>query len=61
LNKVFVVTSCPKGTLAIDERRACFINSIWNDEEKATKERLRLISEDKEQLFVYEVEQWEVN
>ena len=58
---VYVVTSCPKDTLEIDERRACFINSIWSDEEKAQRERLRLISEDEEQLFIYEVEEWEVS
>jgi len=38
-----------------------FINSIWNNEEKAQKERLRLISIDQEQLFTYEVEEWEVS
>lgn len=47
-DKVYVVTSCPKGAAAIDERRACFMHSVWNDEENAKKERLRLVSEDKE-------------
>jgi hypothetical protein len=61
LNKVYVVTSYPKGTASIDDRRAGFINSIWSDNEKANKERLRLISMDQEQLFTYEVEEWEVS
>ena len=60
LNKVYVVTSYPKGTASIDNRRAGFINSIWTNDEKAQKERLRLISIDQEQLFTYEVEEWEV-
>lgn len=60
LNKVYVVTSYPKGTASIDNRRAGFINSIWSNDEKAQKERLRLISIDQEQLFTYEVEEWEV-
>jgi hypothetical protein len=60
LNKVYVVTSYPKGTVSIDNRRAGFINSIWSNDEKAQKERLRLISIDQEQLFTYEVEEWEV-
>jgi hypothetical protein len=61
LNKVYVVTSYPKGTASIDDRRAGFINSIWSNDEKANKERLRLISMDQEQLFTYEVEEWEVS
>jgi hypothetical protein len=60
LNKVYVVTSYPKGTPSIDNRRAGFINSIWTNDEKAQKERLRLLSIDQEQLFIYEVEEWEV-
>jgi hypothetical protein len=60
LNKVYVVTSYPKGTTSIDNRRAGFINSIWSNDEKAQKERLRLLSIDQEQLFTYEVEEWEV-
>ena len=60
LNKVHVVTSYPKGTASIGNRRAGFINSIWSNHEKAQKERLRLISIDQEQLFTYEVEEWEV-
>ena len=60
LNKVYVVTSYPKGTASIDNRRAGFINSIWSNDENAQKERLRLISIDQEQLFTYEVEEWEV-
>jgi hypothetical protein len=61
LNKVYVVTSYPKGTASIDNRRAGFINSIWTNYEKAQKERLRLISIDQEQLFTYEVEEWDVS
>ena len=60
LNKVYVVTSYPKGTASIDNRRAGFINSIWTNDEKAQKERLRLLSIDQEQLFTYEVEEWKV-
>ena len=60
LNKVHVVTSYPKGTASIGNRRAGFINSIWSNDEKAQKERLRLISINQEQLFTYEVEEWEV-
>lgn len=60
LNKVHVITSYPKGTASIGDRRAGFINSIWSNDEKAQKERLRLISIDQEQLFTYEVEEWEV-
>jgi hypothetical protein len=48
LNKVYVVTSYPKGTTSIDNRRAGFINSIWSNDEKAQKERLRLLSIDQE-------------
>jgi hypothetical protein len=59
--KVYVVTSYPNGTASIDDRRAGFINSIWSNDEKANKERLRLISMDQEQLFTYEVEEWEVS
>jgi hypothetical protein len=58
---VFVVTSYPKGTASIGDRRAGFINSIWSNDEKASKEGLRLISMDQEQLFTYEVEEWEVS
>jgi hypothetical protein len=61
LNKVYVVTSYPKDTALIGDRRAGFINSIWSNDEKANKERLRLISMDEEQLFTYEVEEWEVS
>jgi hypothetical protein len=61
LNKVYVLTSYPKGTATIGNQRAGFINSIWDDYEKAQKERLRLISIDQEQLFTYEVEEWEVS
>jgi hypothetical protein len=60
LNKVYVVTSYPKDTALIGDRRAGFINSVWSDNDKAQKERLRLISIDQEQLFTYEVEEWEV-
>ena len=59
LNKVYVVTSYPKDTASIGDRRAGIINSIWSNEEKAQEERLRLISIDQEQLFTY-VEEWEV-
>ena len=61
LNKVYVVTSYPKDTASIGDRRAGFINSVWSNDEKANKERLILISMDQEQLFTYEVEEWEVN
>jgi hypothetical protein len=60
LGKAYVVSSYPKGTALIGDRRAGFINSIWENNEKAQKERLRLISIDEEQLFTYEVEEWEV-
>ena len=39
LNKVYVVTSYPKGTTSVGDRRAGFINSIWDNNEKAQKER----------------------
>jgi hypothetical protein len=58
---VYVITSYPKDAASIGDRRAGFINSIWNNEEKAQKERLRLISIDQEQLFTYEIEEWEVS
>jgi len=61
LNKVYVITSYPKGTTSVGDRRAGFINSIWSDNEKVQKERHRLISMDEEQLFTYEVEEWEVS
>jgi len=61
MNKVYVVTSYPKDTALIGEKRAGIINSIWSDDEKAQKERHRLISIDEEQLFTYEVEGWEVS
>jgi hypothetical protein len=60
VNKVYIVTSYPKDTATIGDRRAGFINSIWSNEEKAKSERLRLISTDEEQLFTYEVEEWEI-
>jgi hypothetical protein len=60
VNKVYVLTSYPKDTASIGEKRAGFINSIWSTDEKAQKERHRLISIDEEQLFTYEVEEWEV-
>jgi hypothetical protein len=52
--------SYPKGTPLIDGRRAGFINSVWTNNERAAKERLRLVSIDQEQLFTYEVEELEV-
>jgi hypothetical protein len=61
LNKVYVVTSYPKDTASIGDRRAGFINSIRSSDEKAQRERLRLVSIDQEQLFTYEVEEWEVS
>jgi len=61
MNKVYVVTSYPKDTASIGERRAGIINSIWSNDEKAQNERHRLISIDEEQLFTYEVEEWEVS
>jgi hypothetical protein len=60
LGKAYIVSSYPKGTALIGDRRAGIINSIWENNEKAQKERLRLISIDEEQLFTYEVEEWEV-
>jgi len=41
LGKAYVVSSYPKGTALIGDRRAGFINSIWENNEKAQKERLR--------------------
>ena len=58
---VHVITNYPKDATSIGDRRAGFINSIWDNYEKAQKERHRLISIDQEQLFTYEVEEWEVN
>jgi hypothetical protein len=50
----------PKDTASTGERRAGSINSVWNNDEKAQKKRHRLII-DEEQLFTYEVEEWEVS
>ena len=61
MNKVYVATSYPKDSALIGDRRAGFINSVWSEEEKANKSRLRLISMNQEQLFTYEVEEWEVS
>ena len=62
LNKVYVVTSYPKDTASIGDRRAGIINSIWSDNEKAQNERHRLVSIDEEQLFtIDEVEEREVS
>jgi hypothetical protein len=58
--KVYIVMSYPKGTPLIADRRAGIINSVWTDNEKAGKERLRLLSIDQEQLFIYEVEELEI-
>ena len=58
--KVYIVMSYPKGTPLIADRRAGIINSMWTNNERAEKERLRLISIDQEQLFTYEVEELEV-
>jgi hypothetical protein len=52
--------SYPKGTPLIADRRAGIINSVWINNEKAEKERLRLISINQEQLFTYEVEELEI-
>ena len=52
--------SYPNGTPLIGDRRAGIINSVWTNNERAAKERLRLISIDQEQLFTYEVEELEV-
>jgi hypothetical protein len=52
--------SYPKGTPLIADRRAGIINSVWINNERAGKERLKLISIDQEQLFTYEVEELEV-
>ena len=57
---VYIVISYPKGTPLIAGHRAGFINSVWTNNEKAEKERLRLISIDQEQLFTYEVEEQKV-
>jgi hypothetical protein len=58
--KVYIILSYPKGTPSIADRRAGIINSVWTNNERATKERLRLISIDQEQLFTYDVEELEV-
>jgi hypothetical protein len=58
--KAYIVMSYPKGTPLIADRRAGIINSVWINNEKAEKERLRLISIDQEQLFTYEVEELEI-
>lgn len=58
--KLYIVMSYTKGTPLIADRRAGIINSVWTNNEKAEKERLRLISIDQEQLFTYEVEESEV-
>jgi hypothetical protein len=58
--KVYILSSYPKGTPQIADRRAGIINSAWTNNERAEKERLRLISIDQEQLFTYEVEEIEV-
>ena len=58
--KVYIVMCYPKGTPLIADRRAGIINSVWINNEKAEKERLRLISIDQEQLFTYEVEELEI-
>jgi hypothetical protein len=52
--------SYPMGTPLLGGRRAGIINSVWTNNERAEKERLRLISIDQEQLFIYEVEELEV-
>ena len=52
LNKVYVVTSYPKGTASIDNRRAGFINSIWTNDEKAQKERLTLIYRSRTTFYI---------
>ena len=52
--------SYAKGTPLIGDSRAGIINSVWTNNEKAEKERLRLISIDQEQLFTYEVSELEV-
>lgn len=49
---MYVVTGSSKDTTLI---------GVWGNDEKANKERLRLISMDQEQLFTYEVEEWEVS
>jgi hypothetical protein len=57
---VYIVVTYPKGTPLIGDRRAGIIHTVWASDEKAQKERLRLISIDAEQLFTYEVEESEV-
>lgn len=52
--------SYPKGSVLIGGRRAGIINSVWISNEGAENERLRLISIDQEQLFIYEIEELEV-
>lgn len=52
--------SYTKGTPLIADSRAGIVNSVWTNNEKAEKERLRLISIDQEQLFTYDVEELEV-
>ena len=58
--KVYIVMSYPKGTPSIANHRAGIINSAWTNNERAVKERLRLIAVDQEQLFTYEVEELEI-
>ena len=58
--KVYIVMSYPKGTPSMADRRAGIINSVWTINERAEKDRLKLISIDQEQLFTYEVEEQEV-
>jgi hypothetical protein len=58
--KVYIVITYPKGTPLLGDRRAGIIHTVWRNDEKAQKERLRLISIDEEQLFTYEVEALEV-
>jgi hypothetical protein len=53
---MYVVMSYPKGTISVGDLRAGFVESIWSTEEKAEKERFRLMSID-EQLSTYEVEE----
>ena len=57
---MYIVMSYAKGTPLIGDSRAGIINSVWASNEKAEKERLRLISIDQEQLFIYEVSELEV-
>jgi hypothetical protein len=58
--KVYIVMTYPKGTPLLGDRRAGIIHTVWTSDEKAKKERLRLVSMDEEQLFTYEVEELEV-